>query len=73
MAETYINPGNVILSTVEAIHKRVFKWPCPKRKAHGPHPLCEHEPNDPEACESAMCPGVKAHPATQIGGSYDEW
>lgn len=40
-----------------------FDWPCDKREAHGPHPI---EP----ANVRGNCPGVKAHPATQIGGNH---
>jgi len=35
----------------------MFEWPCDRRDAHHPH-------DD--------CPGVGAHPYTQIGGGYSE-
>lgn len=54
-----------------------FEWPCPKRHAHGPHRDepevhdfdCDWEPEDNEGpCGCGLdCPGVKAHPLTQIG------
>ncbi len=34
-----------------------FEWPCDLRIAHGPH---------------GDCPGVKAHPATMIGGRHEQ-
>lgn len=51
----------------------MFEWPCDKRRAHGPHdpvPCAIHSPNPALRCRDCfMCPGVKAHPATMIGGS----
>lgn len=56
-----------------------FKWPCYKRTAHGAHVI---EPGENQlsltrvqledlpmvdAQGSLQCPGVKAHPNTQIG------
>lgn len=43
-----------------------FKWPCHKRTAHGPHIIEEGTKYE------KSCPGVKVHPATQIGGNYQE-
>jgi hypothetical protein len=39
-----------------------FEWPCDRRDAHHPHP-------------EDGCPGVGAHPATQIGGGWsrEQW
>jgi hypothetical protein len=39
-----------------------FVWPCDKRTAHGPHTLTTVLTNPPPEC-----PGVAAHPLTQIG------
>lgn len=61
-----------------------FKWPCDKRKAHAPHPLktacsrCYQRgfSSHTGGCDKDVvveeCPGVKVHPATQIGGNYKE-
>lgn len=51
----------------------MFKWPCNKRTAHGPHQApCTFDicPDQVLDCEDDThpCPGVKAHPATMIGG-----
>lgn len=53
-----------------------FEWPCAKRKAHGPHPDpdalhnfdCDADQDDVDCGCGIECPGVKAHPATMIGG-----
>jgi len=39
-----------------------FEWPCPRHEAHGAHSI-DTDMSDPEQ----TCPGVKAHPLTQIG------
>lgn len=55
------------INGVKPLEPRTFEWPCGKRKAHGPHIIEEDTPYEKK------CPGVKAHPATQIGGNYDAW
>ena len=60
--------------------ERKFKWPCARRDAHGPHrtskPVMEPSVNGHlpvmRDIEEYDCPGVKAHPATMIGGGYKE-
>lgn len=66
--------------------ERKFKWPCYRRDAHGSHvvtyaDIVRHD-DSIEAMRLAdmmsdvdatfTCPGVKAHPATMIGGAYKE-
>ena len=46
-----------------------FEWPCYKRHAHGPHEV-EAETDDDWNWD---CPGVKAHPATMIGGNFKKF
>lgn len=44
--------------------------PCQRRRlgyAHGPHPV-EIPTPDGDGTTEAECPGVRAHPATMIGG-----
>jgi hypothetical protein len=62
-------------------HPPEFVWPCGRRRAHGPHradELDEQEKGVNHNGDGVIqeyhpaiaydCPGVKAHPATQIGG-----
>ena len=58
-----------------------FEWPCDPRIAHGPHSLrnlkMDVAPPPPGSSVPVLrgvlgevdCPGVKAHPATMIGGA----
>lgn len=61
-----------------------FEWPCDRRVAHEPHnaytdsspsefcPVCGRERGQEHArsdCDG-ICPGVRAHPHTVIGGNY---
>lgn len=61
---------------------QVWEWPCDRRDAHHPH-IIEGVHDDfceangcrcgkcPCSCSQVYnCPGVKAHPQTQIGGNY---
>lgn len=45
---------------------KMFEWPCGRRDAHHPHTVLEDDGTVYE------CPGVAAHPLTQIGGNYNE-
>lgn len=65
IALTYPPGAELGITIDDDRERRRFKWPCFKRRAHEPHHVDVQVPYD--------CPGVKAHPATQIGGSYDEW
>jgi hypothetical protein len=52
-----------------------FKWPCNRRDAHEAHDRecdsgCQPEWHKDWCAIYDHCPGVKAHPATQIGGNY---
>jgi hypothetical protein len=52
-----------------------FEWPCDKRRAHGPH-YRKKGGDQPKRDipiylargDDRVCPGVKAHPRTMIGG-----
>ena len=50
-----------------------FEWPCDRRDAHHPHRV-DHGGGDgvTQTYEPTVfdCPGVGAHPLTQIGGAY---
>lgn len=59
--------------------KTEFEWPCDREDAHGSHPYnhaddgsqcypltCGGSRHDP-CFNDQECPGVKAHPLTQIG------
>jgi hypothetical protein len=46
-----------------------FEWPCDRRDAHHPH---EIHNEFMEECVVYQCPGVGAHPLTQIGGAHTE-
>lgn len=60
-----------------------FRWPCDIRRAHGPHQrkpvgtvrLLAQFPMyvgpGGKLTANPDCPGVKAHPATMIGGKQD--
>jgi hypothetical protein len=55
-----------------------FDWPCSKRRAHGPHlKECHNHVGGvsnyvrgKQCPNCVVCPGVKAHPATMIGGAF---
>lgn len=61
---------------------KVFEWPCERREAHHAHPKrtacsrCHGRffSSHPAPCDQDVvlesCPGVRAHPLTQIGGGY---
>lgn len=57
-----------------------FEWPCRERRgeAHGPHEGTAYLDDMPDGSlrvAQINCPGVKAHPATMIGGRRpeEEW
>jgi hypothetical protein len=50
--------------------ERKFEWPCDRRDAHHPHIIKVQV--DDKSYQVHDCPGVGAHPLTQIGGGYKE-
>ena len=81
--EVYVSQLAVLDEEAEAYWRQHpdledFDWPCDKREAHGPHTrLVPYGTKMPEGTLDVLlgfnevdCPGVRAHPLTQIGGSY---